>query len=324
MIAVALTWLCVAFGLVTKTVEAASNLPTPLVFLPFLGSGFVPTESMPTAVQWFADYQPFTPIMETVRGLLLGIGIGNNGWLGDIYFTCFRSSTVIVILVQLVKVSRRGESRCARKDKSLSSFVVILDYDELTILDWHKQFCLVIECHVELVCGPGLAHVLCDRGRKCWTNIQTLLTNWTGAQPGHERCVSHLACVFTQICRRRLQTSGTARSWRAFGRKGEILGSERRVGFEAHDAAAVAEVESGSFSIADRAALQAVVVEVDQREVLAVAAVLPLKLEGLSFAGEIELAEHVPTILTLDGALAGGEKASLVFGTEYSHGRSSK
>jgi hypothetical protein len=67
-----------------------------------------------------------------------------------------------------------------------------------------------------------------------------------------------------------------------------------------------------------------VVVEVDQREVLAVAAVLPLKLESLSFTSEIELAEHVPTILTLDGALAGGEEASLVFGTEYSHGRSSK
>ena len=53
----------------------------PLILLPFLGSGFVPTESMPTAVQWFADYQPFTPIMETVRGLLLGTSIGNNAWL---------------------------------------------------------------------------------------------------------------------------------------------------------------------------------------------------------------------------------------------------
>jgi ABC-2 type transport system permease protein len=74
----ALTWLSVAFGLVTKTVEAASNLPTPLVFLPFLGSGFVPTDSMPVGLRWFAEYQPFTPIIETVRGLLLGTAIGNS------------------------------------------------------------------------------------------------------------------------------------------------------------------------------------------------------------------------------------------------------
>jgi ABC-2 type transport system permease protein len=80
-VCVAITWLSVAFGLVSKTVEGASNLPMPLILLPFLGSGFVPTESMPTAMRWFADYQPFTPIMETVRGLLLGTGIGINAWL---------------------------------------------------------------------------------------------------------------------------------------------------------------------------------------------------------------------------------------------------
>jgi ABC-2 type transport system permease protein len=77
-ITLAVTWLCVAFGLVTKTVEAASNLPTPLVFLPFLGSGFVPTESMPVGLRWFAEYQPFTPVIETVRGLLVGTAIGNS------------------------------------------------------------------------------------------------------------------------------------------------------------------------------------------------------------------------------------------------------
>ncbi|KPI22087.1 hypothetical protein OV450_7504 [Actinobacteria bacterium OV450] len=50
----------------------------PLILLPFLGSGFVPTDSMPTALRWFAEYQPFTPVMETVRGLLLGTPIGNS------------------------------------------------------------------------------------------------------------------------------------------------------------------------------------------------------------------------------------------------------
>ena len=81
MLAFALTWLTVAIGLAAKTVESASNLPQPLVFLPFLGSGFVPTDSMPAALRWFAEYQPFTPIIETIRGLLLGTGIGNSAIL---------------------------------------------------------------------------------------------------------------------------------------------------------------------------------------------------------------------------------------------------
>ncbi|KOX16725.1 ABC transporter permease [Nocardiopsis sp. NRRL B-16309] len=79
MVSFALTWLTVALGLVAKTVESASNLPMPLVFLPFLGSGFVPTETLPTALRWFAEYQPFTPIIETLRGLLMGTAIGDSG-----------------------------------------------------------------------------------------------------------------------------------------------------------------------------------------------------------------------------------------------------
>ncbi|GAA3220394.1 ABC transporter permease [Actinocorallia longicatena] len=75
----AITWLAVALGLRAQSPEAASNAPMPLILLPFLGSGFVPTESMPTALRWFAEYQPFTPIMETLRGLLLGTPIGNSG-----------------------------------------------------------------------------------------------------------------------------------------------------------------------------------------------------------------------------------------------------
>lgn len=75
----ALTWLSVALGMMTKSVEAASNLPMPLILLPFFGSGFVPTKSMPDLVRWFAEYQPFTPIIETIRGLLLGTPIGWSG-----------------------------------------------------------------------------------------------------------------------------------------------------------------------------------------------------------------------------------------------------
>jgi ABC-2 type transport system permease protein len=81
MITLALTWLSVALGMVSDSVETASNLPMPLILLPFLGSGFVPTDSMPAAMSWFAEYQPFTPVMETLRGLLMGTPIGNSGLL---------------------------------------------------------------------------------------------------------------------------------------------------------------------------------------------------------------------------------------------------
>ncbi|WP_326689001.1 MULTISPECIES: ABC transporter permease [unclassified Streptomyces] len=80
LLALALSWLAAGMGLTAKTPETASNLPMPLQFLPFLGSAIVPTESMPTGLRWFAEYQPFTPVIETLRGLLLGTGIGNNGY----------------------------------------------------------------------------------------------------------------------------------------------------------------------------------------------------------------------------------------------------
>jgi ABC-2 type transport system permease protein len=81
MTSFALSWLSVAMGLATKTVEAASNLPMPLMLLPFFGSGFVPVESMPAGLRWFAENQPFTPIIETLRGLLTGTAIGSSGAL---------------------------------------------------------------------------------------------------------------------------------------------------------------------------------------------------------------------------------------------------
>jgi ABC-2 type transport system permease protein len=80
-VTIAITWLAVASGLAAKTVETASNWPLLFLLLPFLGSGFVPASSMPAGLRWFAEYQPFTPMMETLRGLLLGTGVGHNGWL---------------------------------------------------------------------------------------------------------------------------------------------------------------------------------------------------------------------------------------------------
>jgi ABC-2 type transport system permease protein len=76
----AVTWLCVALGLASGSVEAASNAPMPLILLPFLSSGFVPTDSMPTALAWFAENQPFTPIIETLRAFLEGRDPGSDVW----------------------------------------------------------------------------------------------------------------------------------------------------------------------------------------------------------------------------------------------------
>ncbi|MGW0180149.1 ABC transporter permease [Nocardia sp. NPDC003345] len=75
----ALVWLAVALGQASKTVESASNIGMPLLLLPFLG--FAPPESMPAGLRWFAEYQPFTPIIETLRGLLMDEPLENNLWI---------------------------------------------------------------------------------------------------------------------------------------------------------------------------------------------------------------------------------------------------
>ncbi|MEU6768203.1 ABC transporter permease [Streptomyces sp. NPDC046853] len=79
--ALALTWIAVGMGMVSPTAEAASNNALPLIFLPLISSTFVPVDAMPGWFQPIAEYQPFTPAIETLRGLLLGTEIGNNGWL---------------------------------------------------------------------------------------------------------------------------------------------------------------------------------------------------------------------------------------------------
>jgi hypothetical protein len=85
----AITWLSVALGLAARKPETASNTPMPLMLLPFLGSGFVPTASMPAGLRWFAEYQPFTPVINAVRDLLLARPAGDDvivavGWSAGI------------------------------------------------------------------------------------------------------------------------------------------------------------------------------------------------------------------------------------------------
>jgi len=100
LIAFAITWLAVAMGMQVRSVETASNLPMVLLLLPFLGSGFVPTESMPAWLHGFAQYQPFTPFIETIRGLLLGTPLGSNpvlavGWCVVLSVAGYSWSTAI-------------------------------------------------------------------------------------------------------------------------------------------------------------------------------------------------------------------------------------
>ncbi|MFF6791743.1 ABC transporter permease [Streptomyces filamentosus] len=87
LFALALTWIAVGMGLVSPNAETASNNALPLIFLPLISSAFVPIDSMPGWFRPIAEYQPFTPAIETLRGLLLGTEIGHNGWLAIAWCT---------------------------------------------------------------------------------------------------------------------------------------------------------------------------------------------------------------------------------------------
>jgi ABC-2 type transport system permease protein len=78
---IAVAWLSVVIGLASKTADGASSLLLPLYLLPYFSSALVPTDTMAPAMAWFARNQPFTPIIETIRGLLMGTPIGNSAVL---------------------------------------------------------------------------------------------------------------------------------------------------------------------------------------------------------------------------------------------------
>lgn len=94
LLAIALTWLCVALGLAAGSVETASNSPMFLMILPFLSSAFVPTDSMSTGLAWVAEHQPFTPVIDTLRAFLDGRDPGSDaawavGWCVLVTVLCF-------------------------------------------------------------------------------------------------------------------------------------------------------------------------------------------------------------------------------------------
>ena len=77
----ALTWLAVIPGLTAKSVDGASAFSYPLIFLPFISSAFVPTATMPAVVRVFAENQPVTSIVDTLRSLLNSEPVGNDIWI---------------------------------------------------------------------------------------------------------------------------------------------------------------------------------------------------------------------------------------------------
>ncbi|RBY96044.1 ABC transporter permease [Blastococcus sp. TF02-8] len=107
LVSFAISWFCVALGLHSKTVEGASNLPMPLMLLPFFGSGFVPVDSMPAGLRWFAEHQPFTPFIETLRGLLTGTEIGSSAVISGAW-------CAVIALVGYLWARRNYENRPAR------------------------------------------------------------------------------------------------------------------------------------------------------------------------------------------------------------------
>jgi ABC-2 type transport system permease protein len=85
LLAFAMTWLAVAFGMAAKSVAGANGSTLLLQFGPFISSGFVPPDTMPPGVRWFAENQPFTSMIETMRGLLLGTPIGNSAIVATVW-----------------------------------------------------------------------------------------------------------------------------------------------------------------------------------------------------------------------------------------------
>ncbi|MPZ79618.1 MAG: ABC transporter permease [Actinophytocola sp.] len=77
----AFSWVSAAVGLITRSAEAAGGFTFFVMFMPYPSSAFVPIDTMPSWIHGFAEHQPFTPVIESMRGLLLGTPIGDSAWL---------------------------------------------------------------------------------------------------------------------------------------------------------------------------------------------------------------------------------------------------
>ncbi|SBN64624.1 ABC-2 type transport system permease protein [Curtobacterium sp. 9128] len=96
----ALTWVAVIAGLSAKTVDGASAFSYPLVFLPFISSAFVPTDTMPGPVRWFAEHQPVTSIVDTIRALFAEQAVGSDIWVALAWLVGILAVATVVATLQ--------------------------------------------------------------------------------------------------------------------------------------------------------------------------------------------------------------------------------
>lgn len=103
LLTLALTWVAVIAGLSAKSVDGASAFSYPLIFLPFISSAFVPTETMPGPVRWFAEHQPVTSIVDSIRAIFAGRPVGAE--LGVALAWC--AGILVVAYIAAMAIYRR-------------------------------------------------------------------------------------------------------------------------------------------------------------------------------------------------------------------------
>jgi ABC-2 type transport system permease protein len=104
---VAMSWLCALLGLLARNVEAANGYTFLIMFLPYVSSAFVPTDSMPSWLQAVARNQPITPVIETVRGLLRDRPIGDQAWLAIAWFGAIGVGAAVAATAVFRRQTRR-------------------------------------------------------------------------------------------------------------------------------------------------------------------------------------------------------------------------
>jgi ABC-2 type transport system permease protein len=103
----AVSWLAAAIGLLARSPEGANGATFVLMFVPYASSAFVPVATMPDWLQGFAGHQPVTPVIETLRGLLLGTPVGSQPWVALAW--CAGLTAVSVALAAVLFRRRTGD-----------------------------------------------------------------------------------------------------------------------------------------------------------------------------------------------------------------------
>jgi ABC-2 type transport system permease protein len=98
------TWLGVLIGLTSSSPETASNWPLLIILLPFLGSGFIPTASLPAGTRWFAEHQPFTLTIDAVRALLLEDRVIGSYWGAVAWMVAITAAAAVISIRKFARV----------------------------------------------------------------------------------------------------------------------------------------------------------------------------------------------------------------------------